>query len=128
MPPHDAIQVIVSGKAYLAAPSARAVCRVEQEFEQSVMAIARKLCDGQLTTGKMSLILFHFIYPHHGDDTPSLDEIADSMVSEGIVNAMELIAELFAHVLDGQKNAEASAFPMREELAMLMQEHPDIID
>ena len=118
------MQLVMQGREITLRPTAKAIEAMERELGQGVVQLAKKLEQGELWFSQLALILFHFLYAQDADKAPSLDEIMQEMVQAGLAESMEIVAELFSELLEGQQH-EPLADDGRKLLQEMMQNHPD---
>lgn len=97
------MELQICDRTYSLLPTAQAVCRVENELGAGIIRIIRKLAAGDVFVDEMALIVFHFIYANHQDATPSLEQIKDAIVENGLIYVLEPLSEAFSYLMEAEK-------------------------
>lgn len=119
------MHVIIGEHLYSLQPTAQAVSRVENELQESLIGLARRLAAGDMRLDEMALLFFHFIYANHADASPTLDQIRQDIVENGLWHGLEALSELFSHLIDAHDEVGESGLSIKAQLGNLATRFPD---
>ncbi len=78
------ITVILSDKEYILRPTFEALCDLEDRTKKPITQIMQQLFQGELSIKVLAIIVWAGIRGSMGDKSPTLDEVGNMMVEDGI--------------------------------------------
>lgn len=99
------MQLEINGHRFVMQRKATALFAAERELNMGMLAFARKLQEGNVPLEHMALLIFHLLYAADSERAPSLDAIASELLAQGMIPAIDMVADIVSWLLEGEEGA-----------------------
>lgn len=101
--------VSLGGKTYKAVVSFDSLANIEDMLGSSLVLLRKARTQADMKTKEMAVILHYAIREGEGDNAPSVEELCDLILKEGVLVVFSYVIDLLTLYMGGEKALEAAA-------------------
>lgn len=109
------VTIVLSGREYTLRPTFDALCQIEDMLHKTILEVVSDLQDQKISVRALAVIAHAGIRAVEGDKAPTISQLGEAIVSEGLMRAMTgvnnhegLLTFLLNGILGGEEPAEAN--------------------